>query len=166
MSYDKVKGYVYIVSNRAYRNAIKVGKARNINSRLKQLSGATGVLYPFKLEACFRSLDYTADERKAHLALHDFRIRTNKEFYRMPTELAVHELTKLFGPPKYSRASHQAKLQAQQEQDAQNEALRLERVQQIRQQRVPQTKPPKRIWWPWVVGLGLLVAVGAVWILI
>jgi hypothetical protein len=159
-----VKGYIYIVSNPAYRGCIKVGKAQNVHMRLKQLSGATGVLYPFKLEACFKSQDYTADERKAHLTLNAFRIRTNKEFYRMPAEQAIYELTKLFGEPKYSRAIHKAKLQLQQEQEQQNEILRLERIRWAREQRTKTiVAPAKRNLWPWVPFI-IAVVGGLLWI--
>jgi hypothetical protein len=132
---DKVRGYIYVISNRAYKGCVKVGKARNPKLRLKQLSGATGVLWPFRIEAYFRSDDYTGDEARAHDRLRPHRVRTSKEFYRLSAQDTIAQLSTLLGPPRYLRPDHKAYLEQHQVQEAQAEVVRLQAIQRAKQQR-------------------------------
>ena len=134
----KQRGYVYVMSNRSYKGKVKIGKARNPIIRRKQLSGETGVLRPFRLEAYFKSDDYTADEQLAHLTLAQYRTKPNKEFFTLTPEAAIYELTKLFGPPKWCRGKTAAINEQRRQQDAQAQTLRLEQQRQLQQQRAEQ----------------------------
>jgi hypothetical protein len=166
-----MKGYIYVVSNRAYPGLVKIGKARLPKARLRQLSGATGVLYPFRAEAIFKSADYTADEKRAHRKLDAFRITPRKEFFRLPATQAITELTTLFGEAQYTRAKHKAaleacRIQAQERQEQENQRLATVRLQ--RQQEVEMIKKQRRIKTRRLIVGGLLAAfvilLGARWL--
>lgn len=134
-----MKGFVYIFSNPAYPGQVKIGKAQSPKSRVKQLSGETGVLKPFRIEAYFRSQDYTTDEQLAHLTLAEYRTRPNKEFFAITPEAATFELMKLFGEPKYCRKLVQEQAQQRAQQAAQEQQQRQQRQQELLHQRALQT---------------------------
>lgn len=129
-----MKGYIYIFSNRAYK-CVKIGKARMPRLRVKQLSGETGVLYPFRIEAYFRSEDYTADEQLAHRTLHQYRRFPNKEFFNISPADAIFALTKLFGAPKYLRPKYKTDLNTRQTQETQEKLQRQTKLKALQQQR-------------------------------
>jgi hypothetical protein len=132
---SKVKGYVYIISNQAYKGMVKIGKARNPAMRLKQLSGSTGNLYKFRMEAYFGSDDYTLDERKAHDLLRPWRVKSNKEFYSLSSIDAINKLSTLFGPPRFIKQKHITKLGQMQQQEARRQTDAQEAALRTKQRR-------------------------------
>ena len=167
-----MKGYIYIASNRAYPGLVKIGKARLPRARAKQLSGATGVLYPFRLQAYFTSSDYTDDEQRAHRLLAQYRVNPRKEFFRLPIPQAIVELTALFGmEPKFSRPKHKAAQEQYQhdlavkraEDDERLKATQLKRRQEVevlKQERKAKLRRDLTIYS--LLGVGLVVILLAV----
>jgi hypothetical protein len=77
------KGIVYIVTNKAMPNLIKIGITQNnIKSRLNSLSN-TSVPYPFDCEYACEIDDYETVEKILHTAFQDFRVNPNREFFEM-----------------------------------------------------------------------------------
>jgi activator of 2-hydroxyglutaryl-CoA dehydratase len=77
------KGIVYIVTNKAMPDLIKIGITKdNIKSRLNSLSN-TSVPYPFDCEYACEIDDYETVEKILHTAFQDFRVNPNREFFKM-----------------------------------------------------------------------------------
>lgn len=84
------KGYIYILSNPSFNGLYKVGKtARDPYERAKELSSATGVPTPFKIEYLVYVEDNTYAEELTHSILQQkgFRLSNNREFFNAPLEL-------------------------------------------------------------------------------
>lgn len=132
-----MKGYIYIFSNPSYKGCLKIGKARNPRLRVKQLSGETGVLRKFRIEAFFKVSDYTVDEQKAHSLLASYREKPNKEFFRLSPEDAILKLSSLFGPPRYIRKHYQANLS--------DRIKQIERMDEERQKLILRNKEERKL---------------------
>jgi hypothetical protein len=77
---------------------VKVGcTTRSIEGRIAELSAATGVPAPFKLEAGFKSKNAVADEARVHSALSEWRLRNNKEFFRCSVNDAIRVMSRVLG---------------------------------------------------------------------
>lgn len=75
--------YVYILTNHAMPGIIKIGLTENqVTERLLQLD-TTSVPVPFQCFYAARVEDNRRVERALHTAFGDFRIRANREFFRM-----------------------------------------------------------------------------------
>lgn len=98
-----MRGYVYCLSNPAMLGFLKIGfTERPIVNRLKELSSATGVAMPFELEFCVRVRNAHDLERRLHADLHEFRVSTQKEFFRLSTEEAVNRILSFLSPAELS----------------------------------------------------------------
>lgn len=76
-------GYVYILSNPAMPNMLKIGyTAIHPSKRIKQLD-TTGVPEKFSLEFALRSDFARRIEAQAHRLLDDKKVRKNREFVKM-----------------------------------------------------------------------------------
>lgn len=80
---------VYVLSNPTMQGLVKVGHASNISDRIYQLSSATGVPLPFKLEHAVESVVAEYDEETAHLWLNPWRVSVSREFFKCDISLAV-----------------------------------------------------------------------------
>lgn len=83
-----MKKTVYILTNQAMPGIIKIGFTENsVEQRMKELD-KTATPIPF--ECYFAKLLDKAEfvERKMHEAFDEFRIRDNREFFRMAPEQA------------------------------------------------------------------------------
>lgn len=101
-----MRGYVYCLSNPAMLGLLKIGfTERPIVNRLKELSSATGVAMPFELEFCVRVRNANDLERRLHAELHEFRISTQKEFFRLSTEEAVNRILSFLSPAELSASA-------------------------------------------------------------
>lgn len=79
----RMAGWVYILSNECMPDIYKIGMTTNSpEARAKELSSATGVPIPFKVEATFHCDDPARSEREIHEALHEFRVNDSREFFR------------------------------------------------------------------------------------
>lgn len=93
MADEKQPGYVYILTNKSFREDwVKIGKSsRPVDLRSKELDN-TAVPLPFDIYATLRTAKYDIVERKIHKAidrLTDLRIRQNREFFNIRPELAL-----------------------------------------------------------------------------
>jgi len=75
--------FVYILTNDAMPGIIKIGLTENpVAERILQLD-TTGVPIPFQCYYAARVEDNRRVERALHTAFGDFRLRSNREFFRM-----------------------------------------------------------------------------------
>lgn len=93
MANEKQPGYVYILTNKSFREDwVKIGKSsRPVDLRSKELDN-TAVPLPFDIYATLRTAKYDIVEKKIHKAidrLTDLRIRQNREFFNIRPELAL-----------------------------------------------------------------------------
>jgi len=83
----RMAGWVYILSNENMPGIFKVGMTTTSPEiRAKEISSATGVPYPFKVEAAFHCEDPAYSEKELHDALSDFRINDSREFFEVSLE--------------------------------------------------------------------------------
>lgn len=87
MEKEKVKGYVYILTNKSFRDDwVKIGKSsRPVNVRSKELDN-TAVPLPFDIYATMQTEKYAEIEKIIHKQidrLTDLRIRQNREFFNV-----------------------------------------------------------------------------------
>lgn len=86
----KEKGYVYIFTNPSMQNCIKVGHAKDLKRRLKNLD-TTSIPTPFEPYFAVRTAKYKELERVIHRELDkltDTRTRKNREFFNIAPEIA------------------------------------------------------------------------------
>ena len=75
--------YVYILTNEAMPGYIKIGLTENlVSERVVQLDN-TSVALPFQCYYAARVDDNRRIERALHTAFGDFRVRPNREFFKM-----------------------------------------------------------------------------------
>jgi hypothetical protein len=75
--------FVYILTNEAMPGIIKIGLTENsVSERVLQLD-TTSVPVPFQCYYAARVEDHKKVERALHTAFGDFRVRPNREFFRM-----------------------------------------------------------------------------------
>lgn len=83
-------GWVYILSTREIRDLLKIGMtARTVEARVQEINAATGVAIPFGVRRCWRVLSTTRAEKAVHTALSEYRIRDDREFFRVDFLLAA-----------------------------------------------------------------------------
>ena len=86
-------GWIYILSTRELRDLLKIGvTTRTVETRAHEINGATGVAIPFGVRRCWRVLEPKKAEKLVHEALAGYRLRDDREFFRMEFTLAA-ELT-------------------------------------------------------------------------
>lgn len=79
----RMAGWVYILSNEYMPGIYKIGMTTTSpDVRAKELSSATGVPYPFKVEAAFHCDDPSGSESSIHESLSDYRINDSREFFK------------------------------------------------------------------------------------
>lgn len=84
------QGYVYLLSNPSMPGLVKIGSTRRRpDDRKNELSRATGVPTPFKLEAWTWSKDAAKAERAVHLKLEKHRVNGGREFFRIEVDGAL-----------------------------------------------------------------------------
>ena len=96
---DKGKGdqWVYILSNPTQPGLLKIGYTKNPpEKRAKQISSATGVALPYKVEWAYQCFNGEMVEREVHHKLKAQRINNSKEFFQISLEEAK-EIINLIG---------------------------------------------------------------------
>jgi len=93
------QGWIYILSNPAMPNLLKIGSTVGpVKKRAAELSRTTAVPEDFKTEEAFPVYANPKKiERKIHDALNLFRSRKNREFFRLPVDSAVAMIQTLLG---------------------------------------------------------------------
>ena len=81
--------WVYIMSNPTMPGYYKIGYTKNSpEERAKQISNATGVIVPMKVEWAFHCYNGFALEQECHHKLEKYRVSNNREFFQMSLEEA------------------------------------------------------------------------------
>jgi hypothetical protein len=78
------EGYVYCMSNECMPGLLKIGMTTDEpDERAKELSSATGVPFPFRVEFCKKVADPRAKEKAMHelLSAVGFRVNEKREFF-------------------------------------------------------------------------------------
>ena len=73
--------FVYVLSNESMPGTYKIGKTSDIKTRLKDLDSTSNPT-PFKVEILFECEDHDYVEKKMHKIFSDYRVRSNREFFR------------------------------------------------------------------------------------
>ena len=84
-------GIVYVLSNPAFDNYVKVGRTIDLEQRLKQLDN-TSVPLPFRCVFAIEVDDEVAVERLVHQAFADVRVRTTREFFEIDAQRVISAL--------------------------------------------------------------------------
>ena len=77
---------VYILTNPAIPDLIKIGRTINLEERLRSLSSHSGVPVPFECYYACEVTDSQDVERRLHGAFGDHRINPKREFFRINPE--------------------------------------------------------------------------------
>ena len=83
---------VYVLTNPAMPDLIKIGKTDNLEQRVKQLSGHAGVPIPFEVHYACTVENASEVEKKVHHAFGDHRINARREFFEINPERVVSAL--------------------------------------------------------------------------
>lgn len=76
--------YLYILSRREEKDVLKIGMTtRNVKKRVDEINSATGVLYPYAARKVYKVKDCHKVEKDIHTLLSDYRIRKDREFFRI-----------------------------------------------------------------------------------
>ena len=96
---DKGEGdqWVYILSNPTSPGLLKIGYTKQTpEERAKQISSATGVALPYKVEWAYKCFNGETVEREVHHKLKTQRVNNNKEFLQVSLDEAK-EVINLIG---------------------------------------------------------------------
>ena len=87
-------GFIYVFSNSAYPGCIKIGKTSRIPGfRAMELSTSTAAPAQFVIEnSWFVKKDLTDIEKTIHEQLDEFRINSQREFFRLPVSDALEKI--------------------------------------------------------------------------
>ncbi len=84
MEDDPKEGYVYCMSNDSMPGLLKIGMTTDEpEERAKELSSATGVPFPFRVEQCKKVANPRAKEKAMHelLSALGYRVNERREFF-------------------------------------------------------------------------------------
>ncbi len=84
-------GIVYVLSNPAFDNYVKVGRTIDLEQRLKQLDN-TSVPLPFRCVFAIEVDDEIAVEKLVHQAFADVRVRSTREFFEIDAQRVISAL--------------------------------------------------------------------------
>jgi len=89
-------GRVYVLTNKAMPNLIKIGFTMNtVENRVNELSSATGVPYAYEIEFQVECRDPEFIEKSVHRNLNNFRVNSNREFFEVSPIMAAREILSL-----------------------------------------------------------------------
>ncbi len=81
--------WVYVLSNPSSPGLLKIGYTKKLpEERAKQISSATGVALPYKVEWAYQCFNGEMVEREVHHKLKAQRVNNNKEFFQVSLEEA------------------------------------------------------------------------------
>ena len=96
-SFDEKKEdeYIYILSRREENDLLKIGRtSRNIIKRVNEINSATGVVYPYSARMAYKVTNSCLADKQVHLALQEFRVRDDREFFKLPFKKACEVIEK------------------------------------------------------------------------
>lgn len=86
---DDTDEYIYILSRREEKDLLKIGMTtRNVLKRCQEINAATGVVFPYSPRKVFRVKNCKEAEKIVHEMLKEYRIRTDREFFRCDYSMA------------------------------------------------------------------------------
>ncbi len=89
--------WVYILSNPTTPGLLKIGYTKKQpEERAKQISAATGVALPYRVEWAYKCFNGETVEREVHHKLKNYRVNNSKEFFQINLEEAK-EIINLIG---------------------------------------------------------------------
>lgn len=77
---------VYILTNPAIPDLIKIGRTTNLEDRIRSLSSHTGVPIPFECHFACEVDDGLSVEKRIHFGFGDHRVNPKREFFRINPE--------------------------------------------------------------------------------
>lgn len=99
---DGISGWIYILSTREQPRLLKIGMTtRSVFQRVKEINGATGVLYPYSARAAFRVPDAAATESAVFELLQAYRVRPDREFFEVDFHFAASQIGQLLSQSKH-----------------------------------------------------------------
>ena len=107
-------GIVYVLSNPAFDNYVKVGRTVDLEQRLRQLDN-TSVPLPFRCVYAIKVDDEVAVEKLVHQAFADVRVRSTREFFEIDAQRVIAALKLTNGldvTPKEDIAEDQESIEA------------------------------------------------------
>tara|TARA_B100000902_G_C27202317_1_gene859739 strand:+ start:487 stop:975 length:489 start_codon:yes stop_codon:yes gene_type:complete len=88
--------WVYILSNPTTPNLLKIGYTKlDPDTRAQQISRATGVALPYKVEWAFKCFNGEQLEGEVHRYLNEYRVNNNREFFEIELTEAKKAVMKL-----------------------------------------------------------------------
>lgn len=81
-------GIVYVLSNPAFDNYVKIGRTIDLEQRLKQLDN-TSVPLPFRCVFAIKVEDEVSVEKLVHQAFADVRVRSSREFFEIDAQRVI-----------------------------------------------------------------------------
>ena len=88
-------GVLYMLGTREMRGLLKIGfTQRNVTYRANEINAATGVVIPFGVIHIWRVRNPKKVEQEVHALLADYRVRSDREFFNMEYNKAIHMVTK------------------------------------------------------------------------
>lgn len=91
---EPIAGSVYVFSNAAYANMVKIGfTTRPVHDRVEEVSNGTGVPMPFVCEAYWFSQRPAEEEKALHELFRQERVSGNREFFRLSSQDAVRRIS-------------------------------------------------------------------------
>ena len=81
-------GIVYVLSNPAFDDYVKIGRTNNLDRRLRELD-TTSVPLPFRCVYAVEVDDEVAVEGLLHQAFADNRVRTTREFFEIDAQRVI-----------------------------------------------------------------------------
>ncbi|QOD59362.1 GIY-YIG nuclease family protein [Polaribacter haliotis] len=89
--------YLYILSLKNEPDILKIGMTTGkVSKRVNQINSSTGVLNPYGVRKVFKVKNCKVAERESHLILSDYRIRKDREFFKIPFAQALDLIEKSF----------------------------------------------------------------------
>ncbi len=79
---------VYVLSNPAFDQYVKVGRTIDLEQRLRQLDN-TSIPLPFRCEFAIEVADEVEAERLVHQAFADVRVRSSREFFEIDPQRVI-----------------------------------------------------------------------------
>lgn len=81
-------GVVYVLSNAAYDDFVKIGTTEDLQQRLKDLDN-TSVPLPFRCEYAIKVENHEATEKLLHDTFSDHRVRPKREFFEVAPQRVI-----------------------------------------------------------------------------
>ena len=127
-------GFIYIMSNPAFPNLLKIGKTSKdpTSNRINELN-TTGVPYPFRCEYYALVTNHDLFERMVHKELNQFRTNENREFFEVDCSKVINlirDKAKAEGLFKYEEVFYVSLDALKKQRERENEQRKLEELKE------------------------------------